>query len=57
MLRVFGLLTLLLAFVLAGCGGSDGGDESASGQSTETQAAEPVDFPRGDDKTIRALRA
>ena len=57
MLRVFGLLTVLLALVVAGCGGSDGGGDSASGETTETQPAEPVKFPRGDDKTIRALRA
>lgn len=42
--------------VLAGCGGSDG-DGTASGADADTQTAEQVEFPRGDDKTIRALRA
>jgi hypothetical protein len=55
-IRVIGLALLLLALVTAGCGGDDGA-ESASGQTTETQPAEAVDWPRGDDKTIRALRA
>lgn len=57
MLRLTAVPLALLALVLAGCGGSDG-DGTASGDTT-TEAAEVklLDLPRGDDKTIRALRA
>ena len=43
--------------VLAACGGSGDDGETASGSDAQTQPAEKVEFPRGDDKTIRALRA
>jgi hypothetical protein len=54
-LRVTALAFLLTALLAAGCGGSDGG--SAAGDTNEAQPAVQVKFPRGDDKTIRALRA
>jgi hypothetical protein len=52
--RVSALLLLLLAAIVAGCGGGDGGSADAEPTTTETTAK--VQFPRGDDKTIRALR-
>ena len=56
MLRLCSLPLVLLTFVLAACGG-DGGSSSSAGSTTETQPAEKVEFPRGDNQTIRALRA
>jgi hypothetical protein len=55
--RVIALALLLIALVVAGCGGGDDDGDTAAGSTTSTQAAEPVKWPRGDDKTIRALRA
>jgi len=52
------VLLVLLALVLAGCGGGDDGGDAgaAAGATTEQQDVELLPFPRGDDKTIRALR-
>jgi hypothetical protein len=55
-LRVTALALLLLALLVAGCGGGDDGSD-ASADEAAAQPAEKVDWPRGDDKTIRALRA
>jgi hypothetical protein len=45
----------LLCATAAGCGGDE--DPSAATQPTTTAEPVQVDFPSGDDKTIRALRA
>lgn len=60
MLRVLTWCGVVLALLVAGCGGSstDGGAANAgAGTKTQAAAAASVQFPRGDDKTIRALRA
>lgn len=49
------LVLLLVAVAVAGCGGDD--DAGSADAPAATQPAEQVDFPSGDDKTIRALRA
>jgi hypothetical protein len=54
---VSALALLLLVLVIAGCGGDDKDGDSASGSPTPTQPTQQVKWPRGDDKTIRALRA
>lgn len=56
MLRLLAVPLVVLTLVAAACGGSDAGD-AASGTDAESQPDEKVEFPRGDDKTIRALRA
>lgn len=57
--RVLLVLCAGLALLVAGCGDDDGG--SADAGTGESQAAETqpiqVEWPRGDNKTIRALRA
>ena len=55
--RVLSLALVVVLLLAAGCGGSDSSGDTRADQATETQPAEPVKFPRGDDKTIRALRA
>lgn len=60
MSRVLLVLCACVALLIVGCGGDDGGGKDAAGTGaarTTTQAAVEVDWPRGDDKTIRALRA
>ena len=56
MLRVSAALLSLVGLLASGCGGSSGSGDGA-GATTSTQPAVKVKFPRGDDKTIRALRA
>jgi hypothetical protein len=54
--RLAVLAALLCAcFALGACGGDD--DAGGGGTAAETQPAERVEWPSGDDKTIRALRA
>ena len=48
-------LPLLLLVLLAGCGGDD--DKGGTAATTEPAPAAKVDFPSGENKTIRALRA
>ena len=55
MRRVPVLLLLLAVFALGACG--DDGGSSGSEEPTETTAPAKVDFPSGEGKTIRALRA
>jgi hypothetical protein len=57
--RVLAPFLLCLALFAAACGGDDGDSESKQpAKEASTQAAAPkVDFPAGEGKTIRALRA
>ena len=56
--RLAALIAVLAMLVLAACGGDDGDSSSDGGSSSSTSPpAAKVDFPRGGDKTIRALRA
>ena len=59
MLRPVVLLLVVLSLLVAACGGDDGGDESSSStpSTASTTASADVDFPSGEGKTIRALRA
>jgi hypothetical protein len=50
------VLLLAVLVLLAGCGGDDG-DGASSPATTAEEPVAKVDFPSGDDKTIRALRA
>src|SRR5688572_24148674 len=51
-------MLLLLSLALAACGGDDGDDNaSTAGTTTQEAAAPKVEFPSGEGKTIRALRA
>jgi hypothetical protein len=55
--RVAAVLALSLALAAAGCGGDDG-PKSSKTETGSTTALEPtVDFPKGGNKTMRALRA
>jgi len=54
------VLCACVALLVVGCGGDDGGGDAADAAETQAQTAPAtveVDWPRGDDKTIRALRA
>ena len=51
-------MLMLLSLVAVACGGGDGKDKGSAGTETSTEAAAPkVEFPSGEGKTIRALRA
>jgi hypothetical protein len=58
---VFRLLALLVlccaSLALVACGGDDADGEGGTAQEEATEAPVRVDWPSGDDKTIRALRA
>lgn len=54
MLRVCAVVAAVGGLMAAGCGGSSADD--AGGTTTSSEPAAKVEFPRGDDKTIRALR-
>jgi hypothetical protein len=56
-LRLTAVPLVVLAIALAGCGGGDDAADSTGAATTETAQVELLDLPRGDDKTIRALRA
>jgi hypothetical protein len=53
--RVFTAVAVSLALLAAACGGSGSSGDAAD--TAETQPAPQVKFPRGDNKTIRALRS
>jgi hypothetical protein len=55
--RLLPVLILALSLFVVACGGDDGGSSTEGADTTTTTATTAqVEFPSGDDKTIRALR-